>query len=135
MHQNVHCCSCLVSNPTIFSAHFKSLQQKQQAKAFTTQDCAWKIRDRYQAYYTTYKTPAMATHHGGTGCPVDRDIDLHTEDMEGINTEPDNNNKSTSDSDTTVAFGGSETDGHHGGLIPNNQAKLTALMRELHNLH
>ena len=48
----------------------------------------------------------MATHHGGAGFPVDRDIDLHIEDIEGINTGPDNDNESTSGSDTTTAFGG-----------------------------
>ena len=36
-----------------------------------------KIRDKYQAYYTMYKTHAMATHHGGTGHPIDKDINLH----------------------------------------------------------
>ena len=65
-----------------------------------------KIGDRYQAYCTTYKTHVMATHHGGAGHPVDRDIDLNIEDMEGINSRPDNDNESTSDSDTTIAFGG-----------------------------
>ena len=60
----------------------------------------------------------MATHHGGAGCPVDRDIDLHIEDMEGINTGPDNDDESTSGSDTTVAFGGSEVDGHPMNLYP-----------------
>ena len=77
----------------------------------------------------------MATCHGGTGHPVDRDIDLHVEDMEGINTGPDNDNENTSGSDTTIAFGGSEADSHPSKLIPSNQAKLTALTREIHNLH
>ena len=45
-----------------------------------------KIGDRYQAYCTMYKTHAMATHHGSTECPIDRDINLHIEDTEGINT-------------------------------------------------
>ena len=35
-----------------------------------------KIGDRYQEYCTMYKMHAMATHHGGAGCPVDRDINL-----------------------------------------------------------
>ena len=78
---------------------------------------------------------AMATCHRGTGCPVDRDINLHIEDMEGINTGPDNDNESTGGSDTIIAFGGSEADDHPSKLIPSNQAKLTALMRELHDLH
>ena len=64
------------------------------------------IGDRYQADCTMYKMHAMATHHGGAGCPVDREINLHIEDMEGINVGPYNNNESTSGSDTIVAFGG-----------------------------
>ena len=70
-----------------------------------------------------YKMHTMATHHGGAGCPIDRDINLHIEDMEGINTGPDNNNEGTSGSDTTVAFGGSEADGHPNEHIPSNEAK------------
>ena len=76
----------------------------------------------------------MASCCGGTGCPVDRDINLHIEDMEGINTGPDNYNESTSGSDSTVPFGGSEVDGHPSKLINSNQAKLMALMREIHDL-
>ena len=77
----------------------------------------------------------MATHDRGAGCPVDIEIDPHIVDTEGINTGPDNDNESTSGSDTTIAFGGSEADGHPSKLIPSNQAKLTALMREMHDLH
>ena len=93
-----------------------------------------RIGDRYQAYCTTYETHAMAAHHRGAGCPVDRDIYLQIEDMEGINTGPDNDNESTSGSGTTIVFGGSGVDGHPSELIPSNQVKLTALMRELHDL-
>ena len=35
----------------------------------------------------------MATCHRGAGCPVDRNINLHIEDTEGINTGPDNDNE------------------------------------------
>ena len=38
--------------------------------------------------------------------------------MEGINTGPDNDDESTSGSDTTIAFGGSEVDGHPANLYP-----------------
>ena len=65
-----------------------------------------KIGDKYQAYCTMYKTHAMATHHGGTGCHLDRDIDLHVEDSE--TTGPDNDNESTSGLDATVILGGPE---------------------------
>ena len=94
-----------------------------------------KIGDRYQAYCTTYKIHTMATHHGGAGHPVDRDIDLHIGDMEGINMGPDSNNESTIGSDTTIAFGGSETDGHSSKRTPSNQANLTAIMRKINDLH
>ena len=95
----------------------------------------WKIGDRYQVYCTTYRTHAMGTHHRGTGHPVGRGIDLHIEDMEGIKTGPDKDNESTSGSHTTIALGGSEAAGHPSELLPSNQAKLTALRREIHNLH
>ena len=62
----------------------------------------------------------MATHHRGAGCPIDRDINIYIEDMEGINTGPDNDNDSTSGSDTTIALGGSEIDNHPDEFIPSN---------------
>ena len=64
----------------------------------------------------------MATCHGGAAYPIDRDIDLHVEDAEGINTGLDNDNENTSGLDTTIALGGSEADGHPDELIPSNQA-------------
>ena len=36
-----------------------------------------KIGDTYQAYCHTYKTHAMATHHGGSGQPLVRNITAH----------------------------------------------------------
>ena len=77
----------------------------------------------------------MATHHRDAGCLVDRDIDLYIEDTEGTNTGSDNDNESTTGSDTTIAFGGSEVDGHPSDHMANNHAKVTALTREIHNLH
>ena len=58
-----------------------------------------KIRDKYQAFCTMYKTHTMVTHHGDTGHPLDRDIDVHIEAM-GIDID-----KSTHGSDTTVDLG------------------------------
>ena len=54
-----------------------------------------KIGDSYQTYINTYKTHAMATHHGGMGQPLDRDPtlqeqgsdipnDYHHEDMDNF---------------------------------------------------
>ena len=63
-----------------------------------------KIGDRYQAYCTTYIMHAMATHHEGAGCPLDRGMDILTEDPEHA----DIDNESTHSLDTTVALGGLE---------------------------
>ena len=107
MHQNAHHCCCLVSNSTILALHMSghcSKNSEQMCSQLKT--LVGKIGDRYQTYCTTYKTHAMATYHRHAGHPVDRDIDLHIEDTEGINIGPDNNNESTSGSDTTIAFGG-----------------------------
>ena len=61
-----------------------------------------KLGDTYQAYCNTYETHTMATHHRGTGQPLDRDItpdgqdsdipsDYHHEDMDNLeNMEHDN---------------------------------------------
>ena len=87
-----------------------------------------KIGNRYQTYCSVYKTYAMATCHGGGGCPIDRDIDLLVEDAES--TGIDNGNEIISDSDTTITLGGPEAEGHPDNLIHSNQAKLTALIRE-----
>ena len=36
-----------------------------------------KLGDSYHTYCNTYKTHTMATHHGGTAQPLDRDIHSH----------------------------------------------------------
>ena len=41
-----------------------------------------KIGDSYQTYCNTYKTHAMATHHGGAGQPLDRDPNLPEQDTD-----------------------------------------------------
>ena len=63
-----------------------------------------KIRDRYQAYCTTYKMHTMATHHGGTGCLLDRSLDILTEDPEHAYID----SESTHSSDVTIALGSPE---------------------------
>ena len=47
----------------------------------------------------------MATHHWDAGHLVHSDINLNTDNAEGINTGLANDNESTSGSDTTVALG------------------------------
>ena len=50
-----------------------------------------KIGDSYQTYCNTYKTHTMATHHGSTGQPSDRDpnppgqdTDIHSDHLEDM---------------------------------------------------
>ena len=72
----------------------------------------------------------MTTHHGGMGhAGKDRDLNSHIEDTRNID-----DNESTNSSETTIAFRGSETDGHLGNLLPSSQADLNILAREIHNL-
>ena len=82
-----------------------------------------KIGDTYQAYCHTYKTHAMATHHGGSGSPLDRDIDMTRENQTTIDT----------DVDDIQDFHPVQTD-HFENLEHNNPTKLTALTRELDDL-
>ena len=77
-----------------------------------------------------YKIHAMATHHGGIGCPLDRDINLHIEEAMSIN----NDNESTHGLDAAVALGGPEAEGHPNDPIYSNQDKLTTLTREINDL-
>ena len=74
---------------------------------------------------------AMATHHGGAGCSLDRDINLHAEDQEHT----DIDNESTYSSDATVALGEPEAQGYPKDPVYNNHNKLTALTREKNDLH
>ena len=64
------------------------------------------------------KMHTMATHHGGAGCPIQRDINLHIKDAE--TTGLDNDNESISGLDTNVALGGPEAKGHPDELIHSN---------------
>ena len=73
----------------------------------------------------------MASCHRGTGCPLDRGLDILTEDLKCTNID----NESTHSSDTTVALGGPEAVGHPKDLVYGSQDKLTALIREINDLH
>ena len=100
--------------------------------AITAQNCASKIGNKYQTYCTMYKTHMMATHQGGTGCPMDRDVNLYVDDPEA--TDMDIHNDSISGSDATLALGGLEAEGNPNELSPSNWAKLTALTWEINEL-
>ena len=78
-----------------------------------------------------YKTHAMTTCHRGAGHPLDRGLDILTEDTEHA----DINNDSTHGSDVTVAPGDPEAVGHFEDPAYNKQDRLTALTREINDLH
>ena len=95
----------------------------------------WKLSDKYQLYCTTYKTHAMTTHHRGTGhTGKDRELNSHIEDIGGIYIGPNNDNESTNSSDTTIAFEGSEADGHLSDLLHSSHVNLTVPTREINSL-
>ena len=71
----------------------------------------------------------MATHHGGTGHPVNRGLDILTENTEHA----DINNNSIHSLDATVALGDPEAVGDPKN--PAYQDRFTALKREINNLH
>ena len=79
-----------------------------------------KIGYTYQAYCNTYKTHAMATHHEGLGQPLIRDISVTREAHD-----------TTED---TQDFHPVNTD-HFEGLEHNNPTRVTAITRELDDLH
>ena len=66
----------------------------------------------------------MATHHGGSGCPLDKDIDMTRE------------TETTADDDieNMQDFCPVEMD-HFEDLEHNNPTKLTGLTREVDDLH
>ena len=79
--------------------------------------------DTYQSYCNTYKTHAMATHHGDSGQPLDRDTDMTRE-------------QPIVDTDVEV-----QQDFHPKDTAPfediehTNPARLTYITRELDFLH
>ena len=66
----------------------------------------------------------MATHHGGSGNPLDRDIDMTRDNQTAIDTNV----------EVMQNFHPIETD-HFEDLEHNNPTKLTAITRELDDLH
>ena len=81
-----------------------------------------KIGDTYQAYCNTYKTHTMATHQRGPGNPFNRDVTRETQTNVDTNVE------------NIQEFHPVETD-HFEDLEHNNPTKLTAVTRELDDLH
>ena len=72
----------------------------------------------------------MTTHHGRAGhVGEDRDLNSYIDDTRNID-----DNESTNSSGTIIAFGGLEADGCLSDLLPNSQADLKVLAREIHSL-
>ena len=77
----------------------------------------------------------MTTCHKGTGhAHEDRDLNSNVGDARNIDIGPDHDNESTNSSDTTIAFRGSEADGHLSNHLPNSHADLKILTREINSL-
>ena len=133
--QNVNCCSCLVSDSTILLTwnvlHMTGHCNKTTDQAYSPfKTLLGKIRYRYQSYCATYKTHTMTTYHGGVGhAGKDRDLDPHVEDTRNID-----DNESTNNSETTNALRESEIDDHLIDLLPNSQADLNILAKDIHSL-
>ena len=85
MHHALHC-FCLVSDSTIFTILLISAHCSLRSHS-TLKTVFEKLGDTYQAYCNTYKTHAMATLHGGSGQPLDRDIDVTREVHETTDTD------------------------------------------------
>ena len=78
-----------------------------------------KTGNTYQAYCHTYKIHAMATHHGGSGQPLDGDFTTHETTEYEIEHAQEFHHVNTND------FKESE---------PNNPTRLIAITRELDDL-
>ena len=74
---------------------------------------------------------AKATCHRGAGHPLDRGIYLHAEDPEPT----DIDNESTHSSDATVVLSRAEAEGDPKDPVYSNHNKLTAITRDINDLH
>ena len=83
-----------------------------------------RLGDTYQAYFNAYNTHAMATHHGGSGQPLDRVTATPGEEQPVVNT----------DVELQQDFHPEDTD-HFENLEHNNPSRLHAITRELYDLH
>ena len=82
-----------------------------------------RIGDIYQVYCNTYKTHTMATHHGGSGQPLNRDTDMTREEQPIV--------------DTNVEVQQDlhpEDAAHFEDVEHTNAARLTVITRELDDL-
>ena len=116
--------SCLVSECTILYYYNTHVSLPQPLITSPLKTVFGKLGDTYQAYCNTYKTHTMSTHHGGLGQPLDRDIDITRKVHETTDTDIENNQD----------FHPVDTD-YFEDLQHNNPVKLTAITREVGELH
>ena len=83
-----------------------------------------RLGDTYQAYCKTYKTHAMATHHGGSGQSLDRVTDMPREEQPVMDTDVEL--QQDFHPEDTVKFE---------NLDYNNPNRLHAITRELDDFH
>ena len=116
--------SCPVSESTILYITIMLMSAHHSLRLCSSlKTVSGKIGDTYQAYCNTYKTHTMVTCPGGSGQPLDRDINVTREAHKATDT----------DIEDTQDFHPVETD-HLGDLDHNNPARLTAITRELDDL-
>ena len=77
------------------------------------------------------KRHTMAAHERGAGCPLDRGLDMLTEDPEQAYID----NNSTHSLDAIVALGGPGAVGHPEDQVYNKANRLTVFTREINDLH
>ena len=83
-----------------------------------------RLGDIYQVYCNSYKTHAMATHHGGSGQPLDRVTCMPREEQLVVNT----------DVEVQQDFHPEDTDQFE-NFEHNSPARLHAVTRKLDDLH
>ena len=79
---------------------------------------------------TLWPLPMEGVGHAGKY----RDLNSHIENAGNIDMGPKNDNESTNSVDTMIAFRGTEADGHLSVLLPNSQADVNILAREINSL-
>ena len=83
-----------------------------------------RLGDTYQAYCNTYKTHTKATHHGGSGQPLDRVTDMSREEQPVMDTNV----------ELQQDFHPEDTDQFE-NLEHKNPNRLHVITRELDDLH
>ena len=110
-------CTCQDTAPKVMNVHVHHSRPCSEKSDIDTSHTALHIKPTLW--------PLTTEKHAGK----DRDLNSHVEDARNID-----DNASTDSSETTIALGGWEADGHLSDLLPNSQADLNILTREIHSL-